>query len=115
MTHSLAVRQAVTIRPRPTVHLLARTGILMARIHLSPPAGSVPDPLHPCAPPRTHRHSLQPLLRQPQQKARLWGTGHGGGGLRAGSCRSLPRKTRYLTPGARPLGTLGEGQGWCGD
>ena len=51
MTRSLAVRQAVTIRPRPTVHLLALTGILMVRIRMSPPAGSVPDPLHPCAPP----------------------------------------------------------------
>lgn len=61
MTRSLGVKQAGTIRPRPTVHLLALTGILMARIRLSPPAGSVPNPLHPRAPPRKPRHGSLPL------------------------------------------------------
>lgn len=110
MASSLRVRQADTIRPRRTIHLLALTGTLMTRICLSPPAGL-------CS------HSLAPLHTpvtglQPRRAAALAeGTALGNRtrrGRAAGSCRSLPGKTRYLTPGARPLEHLGEGQGWCG-
>lgn len=117
MTRSLGVRQAGTIRPRPTVHLLALTGILMARIRLSPPAGSVPNPLHPRAPlPRVSAPMHPPtgvsslFCCSPSRRHGSGGEdlGREVGGLRAGRCRSLPRKMWYLTPGARPLGTLGK-------
>lgn len=80
MTSSLRVRQADTIRPCRTIHLLALTGTLMTRIRLSPPAGLCSHPLAPLHTP-SRVSSLTEL--QPWQKARLWGTGHGGGGRRA--------------------------------
>ena len=82
MTRSLGVRQASTIRPHPTIRLLALTGTLMTRTRLSPPVGLFPSPRAPAHP----RHG-SPASRSgsPSRRHGSGGqdTGGGGGGQAA--------------------------------